>query len=239
MRGRALALSGAALLAGALSAAPPPTPVPGADAAIAARIESAWRAQQRWEGVAKNGSFEYDFELKTWSSSGRIKEHVERTTRVTARDGESRSEILAARKDGRDDLAAARAEERENDRKRGRSGGKTKEFPSPFDPKFRGEYAVGETPAGLLTFRPRRRLDGAIEGTAEFDGGGRPRRVVFTLARPPIFTRNLSFVISIDEKGNPVRVDSGGEISLIVWKRRFESTLMVRDVVAPAEKEEP
>lgn len=210
-------------------------PAPPSDAALAARIESAWRVQQRWEGVTRNGSYEYEFELKTWSSTDRLKEHVERTARVEASGGVSRTEILASRRDGRDDLSSARDGERESERKRGREGGKSKEFPSPFDPKYRGEYAFAAGPSNegraLVSFQPRRRLDGAIAGTVEFDAAGNPRRVAFTLAHAPIFTRNLSFTVSLDERGNPLRVESGGEVSLIVWKRRFESTLVVRNVV--------
>lgn len=207
------------------------------DAALAARIESAWRVQQRWESIAKNGSYEYAFELKTWSSAERLKEQIERSARVESRDGVSRTEILSARKDGRDDLAGAREQQREAEGKRARGDGKSKEFPSPFDPKYRAEYAfaaeISKDGRSALSFRPRRRLDGAIAGTAEFDGEGRPRRVAFTLAHAPIFTRNLRFTISLDVQGNPARVESGGEVSLIVWKRRFESTLVVRNVVPP------
>lgn len=208
------------------------------DAALAARIESAWRVQQRWESVAKNGSYEYAFDLKTWSSGERLKEQIERSVRVESRDGVSRTEILSARKDGRDDLARAWEQQREAEGKRARGDGKSKEFPSPFDPKYRAEYAlaaeISRDGHPAVSFRPRRRLDGAIAGTVEFDGEGRPRRVAFTLAHAPIFTRNLLFTISLDEKGNPERVESSGEVSLIVWKRRFESTLVVRNVVEPA-----
>ncbi|MGH9443440.1 MAG: hypothetical protein ACRD16_14330 [Thermoanaerobaculia bacterium] len=219
----------------------------GDDAALASRIESAWRTQQRWEAVAKNGSFDYDFELKTWNGGNRLKEHLERSLRVVARNGVTRTEVLSSRKDGRDDLAAAREEQAGREKRRERTEGKegkTKEFPSPFDPKYRGEYAFASAPAGpgrtSISFRPRRRLEGAIAGTAEFDPEGRVRRVVFTLAHPPIFTRNLSFTISLDAEGNPLRADSSGEISLIVWKRRFESSVVVRNVVPrPPEKEIP
>ena len=217
----------------------PAAPIAAAsdDAALAARIESTWRVQQRWESVAKNGSYEYAFELKTWSATERLKEHVERSARVESRGGVSRTEILSSRKDGRDDLASAREDQREAEGKRARGAGKSREFPSPFDPKYRAEYAftveVSKEGRPAVSFRPRRRLDGAISGTAEFDGEGRPRRVAFTLAHAPIFTRNLNFAISLDEQGNPARVDSSGEVSLIVWKRRFESTLVIRNVVPP------
>ncbi len=204
------------------------------DAALAVRIESAWRVQQRWASIVKNGNYDYAFELKTWSSE-RLKEQIERSARVESRDGVSRTEILSARKDGRDDLASAREQQREAEGKRARGDGKSREFPSPFDPKYRAEYAlaaeISRDGRPAVSFRPRRRLDGAIAGTVEFDGEGRPRRVAFTLAHAPIFTRNLRFTVSLDEKGNPERVESSGEVSLIVWKRRFESTLVVRNVV--------
>lgn len=211
-----------------------------ADARIAARIESAWRIQRRWGEIARRGSFEYAFDLRTWNSAHRLKESLERIVRVDSRDGVSRSEIVAARRDGHDDLEAARREQADAERKKRGSAKNENDFPSPFDPKFRDDYAFAEPSSGesgaILAFRPLRRMDAAIVGTVEFDGVGRPRKVAFTLAHPPIFTKNLRFTILLDEAGNPSRVDSSGEVSLIIWKRTFESTLVVRDVVPPTEK---
>ncbi len=218
-----------ALLPHLLGAAAPPA----TDARLAGRIEAAWRVQQRWEGIAKGGSFEYDFELRTWNSSGRLKEQLERTARVESRGGISRTEILASRRDGREDLEAARKEQRDLESKRSGRPRKESDFQSPFDPADRGAYAFSEASPGAMAFHPRGRLDGAISGSVEFDAEGRPRKVVFTLAHPPIFTRNLNFTISLDEEGNPARVESSGEVSLIVWKRKFESTLVVRNVKPP------
>ena len=201
---------------------------------LASRIDAAWKVQRRWSAISSNGSFVYDFSLKTWNAAGKIKESLTREARVVNRGGEHRTEVLSATKDGRDVTADARAEE--NKRSAAPPTKKGNDFPSPFDPQFRDRYRFGETtgPAGesILSFVPRTPFDGAIAGKAAFDAGGGLRRVDFGLAQRPRFTRRLDFAIIIGADGLPERVESTGEVSLIVWKRRFESTLALRDIRA-------
>ncbi|HET9795030.1 MAG TPA: hypothetical protein VFS34_11255 [Thermoanaerobaculia bacterium] len=227
MRGGGLAL-GALLVSLAL---------PLRAAEIPALVDSGWQTQRRWSAVTANGSFVYDFALNAWNGAGKLKESFTRSVRVSNRGEEHRSEVLSATRDGRDVTAEARAEEL----KPGRARPKAKDdFPSPFDPRFRDRYAFSEETAAngdpVLTFRPRAPFDGAIEGTAQYDAAGSVRRVHFTLAKRPRFTRRLDFTIEIGADGYPARVESDGEVSLVVWKRRFESTLHLRDVRA-GEKE--
>ncbi len=204
------------------------------------RIDAGWRVQRRWTAVSANGSFLYDFALKTWNGAGRLKESVTRSVRMTSRGGTHASEILAATRDGRDDTERARAEERQ------RAGtperGNNNDFPSPFDPQFRDRYVFTEAPSpdgrAVLSFRPRTLFDRAVEGRAFFDATGGLRRVEFTLAKRPAFTKRLALAIMIGETGLPESVESSGEISLVVWKRRFESTLALHDV-RPGGKDAP
>jgi hypothetical protein len=149
-----------------------------------------------------------------------------------------RTEVLSATRDGRDETAEARAEEEKrapDDRSKRKD-----DFPSPFDPRFRDRYAFAPeaAPDGgeTLAFHPQAPFDGAVEGRARYDASGALRRVDFTLAKRPRFTKRLDFTIIIGADGYPERVDSSGDISLLVWKRRFESALVVRDV-HPGEKE--
>lgn len=114
------------------------------------------------------------------------------------------------------------------------------DLPSPFDPRFRDRYEFSSAPAedggASLSFHPRGSFEGALTGRALYDPEGSLRRVDFTLAKRPRFTQRLDFTIIIGGDGLPERVDSSGEVSLIVWKRRFESTLALRDIRA-GEKE--
>ena len=188
--------------------------------------------QRRWTALSANGSFVYDFSLNAWNGAGTLKESFTRSARVFNRGEEHRSEILSATKDGRDVTAEARAEEEK------RLPAKSKDrddFPSPFDPRFRDRYAftAKEGAGGVeLAFQPIGAFDGALEGSASYDSGGALRRVEFRLAKRPRFTKRLEFTIIIGDTGYPERIESGGEISLVVWKRRFESTLVLRDVRA-------
>ena len=59
----------------------------------------------------------------------------------------------------------------------------------------------------------------------------------FTLAKRPRFTRRLDFTIRIGADGLPERVESSGDVSLIVWERRFESTLALREIQAGSASE--
>ena len=206
---------------------------------LAARIDAGWQVQRRWAAVTANGSFVYDFDLKTWNGAGKLKESFTRSARVVNRGEMHRTEVLSATRDGRDETAQARAEEDKrtpDDRSRRKD-----DFPSPFDPRFRDRYAfVPEAaPDGgeVLAFQPRAPFDGAVQGRARYDDSGALRRVDFTLAKRPRFTRRLDFTIIIGADGYPERVDSSGDISLVVWKRRFESALVVRDVHPGGEKE--
>ena len=187
--------------------------------------------------VSANGSFVYDFSLKAWNGAGKLKESFTRSARVWNRGEEHRSEILSATRDGRDVTAEARADEA----KENRAPPKRKDdFPSPFDPRFRDRYAFEAEPGpdagAVLAFRPRGSFDGALEGRATYGASGELRRVEFRLAKRPRFTKRLDFTVIIGDGGYPERVESGGEVSLVVWKRRFESTLLLRDVRA-GEKE--
>ena len=170
--------------------------------------------------------------MKTWNFAGKVKESLTREARVVNRGAEHRTEILSATKDGRDVTADARAEETK--RSAASPSKRQDDFPSPFDPQFRERYRYGETtgPAGepILSFEPRVPFDGAIAGKAAFDTGGGLRRVDFGLAKRPRFTKRLDFAIIIGADGLPERVESTGEVSLIVWRRRFESTLALREI---------
>jgi hypothetical protein len=193
-------------------------------------VEEGWRIQERWRAVTEKGSFRYDFRLRTWNGENRVKEDIERVAVVEASGGQSRSEILVARKDGHDELEKAREEEA---RRRRKPAEKRESFPSPFDPKYRDRYqfAVAAGEAGpQLVFRPLSPFEGSIAGRARFDVDGRLRRVEFTLAKPRFYTKNLAFAILLDAEGNPARVESSGLVTLVVWKRRFESELTVTDV---------
>ena len=211
--------------------------VPAAEGAPApsppSLLDAGWAVQRRWAAVSANGSFVYDFSLKAWNGSGALKESFTRSARVWNRGDEHRSEILSATRDGRDVTEEARADEA----KEKRAPPKRKDdFPSPFDPRFRDRYAFDTAPApgagAILSFRPIGAFDGALEGSAAFDAAGALRRVDFRLAKRPRFTKRLDFTIIIGDGGLPERVDSGGEVSLVIWKRRFESTLLLRDVRA-------
>ncbi len=195
-------------------------------------VEAGWRVQRRWQALSRDGSFEYAFDLRTWSSDNELKETLERVVRVENRGGAGRSETLLARRDGKDETAKIRAEEARAQLKK--KSGKKDELPSPFDPRYRDRYAfalerAGEGPAAL-SFRPLHPFARAIRGLGFYDAGGRLREVRFTLDRNPFFTRDLRFDILFDEEGNPSRVDSSGEVSLIVWKRRFQSEVTLRNV---------
>ena len=226
MRARRLAL-GALLLFSTipLRAAEP--------SSIQARIDAGWQVQRRWTAVTANGSFVYDFSLKAWNGAGKLKESLTRVARVANRGEQHRSEILSATKDGRDVTEEARAEEAksESPKRKGKD-----DFPSPFDPVYRDRYAFSEAASSdggsILAFHPRSDFDGAIEGRAQFDAAGALRRADFTPAKKPHFTRQLGFAIIIGEDGYPERVEASGEVSLVVWKRKFESTLLLRDVRA-------
>lgn len=218
----------------------PPAAVPRADvAAIASLSDAAWRIQKRWEAIGAAGSFVYDFSLHTWNSAGRLKESITRVGRVINRGGEHRTEILSATKDGRDVTAEARADEekREHAPPPKRS---SDDFPSPFDPRYRERYRFAAEPGAdggtAVTFSPRVLFDSALSGRALFDAAGTLRRVDFTLAKRPRFTRRLDFAIMISAAGVPERVESSGEASLLVWKRRFESTIVLSDVRAGAKE---
>jgi len=221
-----LFLSAASVFAADLPSAP--------SASLAERLDAGWRVQRRWSAISSNGSFVYDFSLKTWNAAGKVKESLTREARVVNRGGEHRTEVLSATKDGRDVTADARAEE--SKRSAAPPPKKANDFPSPFDPQFRDRYRFAETmgAAGepILSFEPRRPFDGAIAGRAAFDGGGALRRVDFGLAQRPRFTKRLEFAIMIGADGLPERVESTGEVSLIVWRRRFESTLALREIHA-------
>jgi hypothetical protein len=204
-----------------------------APSSIPARIEAGWQVQRRWAAVSANGSFVYDFSLKAWNGAGKLKESFTRVARVSNRGEQHRAEILSATRDGRDVTEEARAEEGKSERpnRKGKD-----DFPSPFDPAYRDRYAFSEeaAPEGgtVLTFHPREAFDGAVEGRAEFDAAGAVRRVDFAPAKKPSFTRQLAFTIIIGGNGYPERVEASGEVSLVVWKRKFESTLLLRDVRA-------
>jgi len=182
--------------------------------------------------VTANGSFLYDFGVKTWNGAGKLKESFTRSARVVNRGETHRTEILSATRDGRDDTASARAEE-EKQASAPRSRRK-EDLPSPFDPRFRDRYVLTPEPGpgggGALAFRPPAPFEPALQGRALYDPEGRMRRVEFTLARRPHFTRRLDFTVTIGLDGYPERVDSSGEVSLVIWKRTFESTLVLRDV---------
>ena len=182
--------------------------------------------------MTANGSFLYDFGVKTWNGAGKLKESFTRSARVFNRGETHRTEIIAATKNGRDDTAAARAEEEKSSASP--PPRRKDDLPSPFDPRFRDRYVLAPEPApdggGALTFRPRSSFEGALQGKALYDREGRLRRVEFTLAKRPRFTRRLDFTVTIGADGFPERVDSSGEISLVIWKRTFESTLVLRDV---------
>ena len=201
-------------------------------------LDSGWQVQRRWTAVAANGSFVYDFALKAWNGAGMLKESFTRSVRVSNRGDQHRSEVLSATRDGRDVTEEARADEAKPSRP-GRPKPKD-DLPSPFDPRFRDRYAFREEPQPDgnvdLVFRPRSAFDGALEGRARFDAAGALHRVDFAPAKRPRFTKRLDFTIIIGADGYPERVESGGEVSLIIWKRKFESTLLLRDVRA-GEKE--
>jgi hypothetical protein len=198
-------------------------------------LDAGWQVQRRWTAVSANGSFVYEFSLKAWNGAGKLKESFTRSVRVSNRGEEHRSEILSATKDGKDVTLEARADE-EKSAARPPSRPKAKDdFPSPFDPRFRDRYAFTQEPSAgdtVLTFRPKGEFPGALEGNASYDAAGALRRVAFRLAKRPRFTKRLDFTIIIGGSGYPERVESGGEISLVIWKRRFESTLLLRDVRA-------
>ena len=206
-----------------------------------ALLDAGWGVQRRWAAVSANGSFVYEFALKTWNGAGKLKESVTRSARVVNRGETHRTEILSATKDGRDVTAQSRADEETGRRATAKSKPKD-DFPSPFDPRFRDRYAFSEAPApdgGVdLAFRPRSEFEGALEGRARFDAAGALRRVNFNLAKRPRFTKRLDFTIIIGADGYPERVESGGEVSLIIWKRKFESTLLLRDVRAGEKEKE-
>lgn len=214
--------------------------IAGAAEELQSQIDAGWRVQQRWQDVARKGDFEYEFDLKVWNSSDRLKDSEHRFVRVTHAGPEGGALIVSSLKNGKDDTVEARRDQvrREEREKKESKAGKKDEFPSPFDPKFRGRYRFQAEPAEggfeVVSFSPRGDLEGAVEGKAWYDGAGRPRKVSFRLARPPIFTKNVSVVISLDAEGNPVSTESSGGISLLVWKRRFESTIFVRNVRPPA-----
>lgn len=195
-------------------------------------IEAGWKVQQRWEALSRDGGFEYDFALRAWNGSNELKETLERVVRVENHEGRGQSETLLARKDGKDETSKIREEETRA-QSRGSADRKTDELPSPFDPRYRERYAFelerpGEGPAALA-FRPIRPFEHAIRGRGIYDAAGRLREVRFELDRNPLFTRDLRFAILFDEEGNPSRVDSSGEVSLVVWKRRFESGVTLRN----------
>jgi hypothetical protein len=207
--------------------------VPAASPSIQARIDAGWQVQRRWTAVTANGSFVYDFTLKAWNGAGKLRESFTRVVRVFNRGEEHRSEVLSATKDGRDVTAEARSDEAKSERPRGK--GKD-DFPSPFDPAYRDRYAFSEETApdggAVLVFGPREAFDGAIEGRAKFDAAGALRRADFAPAKKPSFTRQLAFTIIIGPDGYPERIDASGEVSLVIWRRKFESTLLLRDVRA-------
>jgi len=214
---------------------------PGAFAAtLDEKLDEGWRVQRRWTTLAANGSFVYAFSLKTWNGAGRLKESITREIRLSNRGTTHDWTVLSATKDGKDDTEAARAEERkraaEPETKR------KDDLPSPFDPRFRNRYVFAEAPenggGGELSFRPGAPFENALRGRAFFDGGGGLRRVEFTLDRRPAFTKRLDFTVLIAENGYPETVDTSGEISLVVWKRKFESRLVVREI-RPGGKESP
>jgi len=199
---------------------------------IQARIDAGWQVQRRWTAVTANGSFVYDFTLKAWNGAGKLKESFTRVVRVSNRGEDHHSEVLSATKDGRDVTAEARSDEAksESPKRKGKD-----DFPSPFDPAYRDRYAFSEETApdgAVLVFRPREAFDGAIEGRAKFDAAGGLRRADFAPAKKPSFTRQLAFTIIIGPDGYPERIDASGEVSLVIWKRKFESTLLLRDVRA-------
>ena len=206
---------------------------------MAERLDAGWRVQRQWAAITANGSFVYDFSLTTWNASGEVKESLTRSTRVVNRGEEHRTEVLSATKDGRDDTADARAEEEK--RARAPESKKKNDFPSPFDPQFRDRYQFLGEPAesdlAVISFHPRKSFDGALAGRAFYDEEGRLRRVNFTLAKRPRFTRRLDFTIRIGADGLPERVESSGDVSLIVWERRFESTLALREIQAGSASE--
>ena len=209
-------------------------PPSSASPPLSGLLDSGWQVQRRWNAVSANGTFVYDFSLTTWNGAGKVKETLTRSARVVNRGETHRTEILSATKDGRDVTAQARADE---EREQGRARPKPKDdFPSPFDPRFRNRYVFdvgsGEGPGTELRFHPGTPFDRAVEGRARYDGSGVLRDVELRLAKRPRFTRNLAFTIIIGPDGYPQRVESGGEVSLIVWKRRFASTLVLRDVRA-------
>jgi hypothetical protein len=219
-----------------LVAAVPPSDSPS----LAGLLDAGWQVQRRWTAVSANGSFVYEFSLQAWNGAGKLKESFTRTARVFNRGEEHRTEVLAATKDGKDVTAEARAdEEKQGGRPRPKPKAKD-DFPSPFDPRFRDRYDFSQqvSPGGEteLAFRPRGDFDGALEGNASYDATGAPRRVEFRLAKRPRFTKRLDFTIMIGENGYPERVESNGEISLVVWKRKFESTLILRDVRAGSQE---
>jgi hypothetical protein len=198
---------------------------------FSAELEAGWKVQQRWAAVSRNGSFQYALQFRAWNSSNKLKESIERVVRVWNRDGETRLETLEARRDGVDETEKVRAEEARRPPERQE---KKEDFPSPFDPRYRGQYVfesgVGESGGEVLSFRPVGHLEHAIAGTASYDSERRLRKVRFSPASLPIFAPRLDFTITFDEVGSPTQADSTGEVSLIVWKRRFEATVAVRDV---------
>jgi len=203
---------------------------------LAARIDAGWRVQRRWAAVTANGSFLYDFGVKTWNGAGKLKESFTRSARVYNRGETHRTEILAATRDGRDDTANARAQEEKDQEKQASAprARRKEDLPSPFDPRFRDRYVLTSEPApdggAALAFRPAAPFEGALQGRALYDPEGRLRRLELTLAKRPRFTRRLDFTVTIGPDGFPERVDSSGEVSLVIWKRTFESTLVLRDV---------
>jgi hypothetical protein len=207
---------------------------------LAARIDAGWKVQQRWHDVAEKGGFEYEFDLKMWNSSNRLKGSEHRLVRVTHARGDGGSLIVSSQKDGKDDTVQARRDQarREEKERKEKKAEKKDEFPSPFDPKFRDRYEfrleARKDDLDVVSFSPREALEGAVMGKVGFDAEDRPRKVSFGLAHPPIFTKNVSVAISLDTEGNPVRTDSSGNISILIWKRRFESTIFVRNVRPPA-----
>jgi len=222
-------ISGAAVAASVLAAAAawaagPPETSPF--------VEAGWTVQSQWQSIQVNGSFDYAMSLTTWNSRGEVKETYLREVTVRNRDGKHVSIVRSAVRNGKDETAKARREQqRERSQKREE---KTEPIPSPFDPEFRAKYEFrldrGENGAAKLEFHPRERFDKALEGSAGFDTEGRLRSLHFTLARLPVFTKRLEFEIEFDERGYPEHVRSEGEVSLVVWKRRFETVVDVSGI---------
>jgi hypothetical protein len=220
-------LAAAALALAAPSAWPAEAPGP--------LLDAGWAVQRQWQEIQRDGSFDYALTLTTWNSRGDVKETYERKATVRNRDGEHVSVVRSVLRNGKDETTKARREEeRERKRPRAGRGDASDRIPSPFDPEFRDKYDFRTVPGRngeqALEFHPRERFDKALEGTARFDPDGRLRRVEFTLAKLPVFTKRLSFEIDFDEQGLPAHVRTEGEVSLLVWRRRFETIVEVSGV---------